>query len=96
MTVEHSFFEHNTAVSVAQWPCSRTTRLTLVGMLFEYLIIVFVCVGTCTLHGGLTWCGLQRCSGWAARRRGRDRLWVRLTDADGRAASCRVVHDGRG
>ena len=48
MTVEHSFFEHNTAVSVAQWPCSRTTRLTLVGILFEYLIIVFVCAGTCT------------------------------------------------
>ena len=49
MTVEHSFFEHNTAgVSVAQWPCSRTTRLTLVGMLFEYPVTVFVCVGTCT------------------------------------------------
>ena len=95
MTVEHSFFEHNGAVSVAQWPCRRTTRLTLVGILFEYNIIVFVCAGTCTLHGGLTWCGLQRCSGWAARRRGRDRLWVRLIDADGRAAPCRVVHDGR-
>ena len=38
MTVEHSFFEHNTAVSVAQWPCSKTTRLTLVGTLFEYHI----------------------------------------------------------
>ena len=87
MTVEHSFFEHNTAVSVTQWPCSRTTRLTLVGILFEYLIIVFVCAGTCTLHGGLTSCGLQRCSGWAARRRGRDWLLVRLTDAGGRAAS---------
>ena len=48
MTVEHSFFEHNTAVSVTQWPCSKTTQLTLVGILFEYLIIVFVCVGTCT------------------------------------------------
>ena len=48
MTVEHSFFEQNTAVSVAQWPCSRTTRLTLVGTLFEHHIIVFVCVGSCT------------------------------------------------
>ena len=48
MTVEHSFFEHNTAVSVAQWPCSRTTRLTLVGILFEYHMFVCVCVGMCT------------------------------------------------
>ena len=46
--MEHSFFEHNTAVSVAQWPCSRTTRLPLVGILFEYPVTVFVCVGTCT------------------------------------------------
>ena len=48
MTVEHSFFEHNTAVSVAQWPCSRTTRLTLVGTLVEYHMFGFVCVGMCT------------------------------------------------
>ena len=95
MTVEHSFFENNTAVvSVAQWPCSRTMRLTLVGILFEYHITVFVCAGACTLHGGLTWCGLQRCSGWAARGPGLHRVWARLTDADGRAASCHVVHDG--
>ena len=48
MTVEHSFFVHNTAVSMAQWPCIRTNRLTLVGILFEYHMFVFVCVGSCT------------------------------------------------
>ena len=47
--MEHSFFEHNTAVvSVAQWPCSRTTRLTLVGTLVKYHMFGFVCVGMCT------------------------------------------------
>ena len=54
--VEHSFFEYNTAVSVAQWPCGSTTRLTLVGILFEYHMFVCVCVCVClrrAVPGGL-------------------------------------------
>ena len=47
MTVEHSFFEHNTAVSVAQWP--RQVR-----------VVDYVFVATCSPEVGTFMCKMQR------------------------------------